>query len=42
VLGKPCPDASVVTLDGEKRSLLTDFVLTCPSTPLILNMGSYT
>jgi hypothetical protein len=43
-LNKPAPDAAVVTLSGEKRSLLKDFIQETQkmNMPLILNMGSYT
>lgn len=41
-VGKRAPDATVVTLDGEKRSLLKDFLLDAGDMPVILNMGSYT
>jgi predicted metal-dependent hydrolase len=40
--GKSCPNATVVNLDGEMKSLLHDFVQVDPHIPLILNMGSYT
>jgi hypothetical protein len=41
-LGKPCPDAALVTLNGEARSLLRDYVQKESHIPLILNFGSYT
>jgi hypothetical protein len=41
-LGKRCPDAKLIALDGSVKSLLDHFVNVDPSTPLILNMGSYT
>jgi hypothetical protein len=42
-LGSRCPDAKLVSLDGEELSLLDDFVNKMdPDMPLILNMGSYT
>lgn len=39
-LGKKCPDAKLIALDGKVKSLLKDYVLKEPSIPLILNMGS--
>ena len=41
MLGKTCLDTSVVTLEGEVRSLRAFFPGN-PSVPIILNMGSYT
>jgi hypothetical protein len=43
-LHKPAPDATIVTLNGETRSLVRDYVEECQKLriPLILNMGSYT
>ncbi len=41
-LGKACPDAKLVTLNGEMKSLLANYVNVNPEIPLILNMGSYT
>ncbi len=42
VAGKACPDAHLVTLSGESKSLLKDYVKVNNEMPLILNMGSYT
>ncbi len=41
-LGKKCPDAKLIALDGSVKSLLQHYVDVDPDTPLILNMGSYT
>jgi len=41
-LGKPCPDATLVTLNNESKSLLRDYVHKDTHIPLILNFGSYT
>jgi hypothetical protein len=41
-LGKRCPDAKLVDLDGNVRSLLADYVDLNSDIPLVLNMGSYT
>lgn len=41
-LGKRCPDATLVSLDGTVKSLLKDYVDIDQDIPLILNMGSYT
>jgi hypothetical protein len=42
-LGGVAPDAKLVDLDGNSKSLLLDYIKKCPpSIPLILNMGSYT
>lgn len=42
--GEKAPDATLVTLDGQTRSLLKDYILDprFNDIPLILNMGSYT
>jgi hypothetical protein len=40
-LGKTCPDATLIGLDGKEKSLLKDYILQLPTDmPLILNMGS--
>lgn len=42
-LGKPCPDATVITLENQGvRSLLRDYIDNAGDMPVILNMGSYT
>jgi hypothetical protein len=41
-VGRPCPDATLVTLEGKIKSLIDDYVKKEPNMPLILNMGSYT
>lgn len=41
--GKNALDGEVITLSGEKKSLLNDYIKKMPSgMPLVLNMGSYT
>ena len=40
--GKVCSDTTVVTLDGEVKSLNRAYFPENPSMPIILNMGSYT
>lgn len=41
-LGGQCPDAGLVDLNGNRKSLLLDYSMKNPTIPLILNMGSYT
>ena len=41
-LGKKSPDAKLIDLDGNVKSLLKDYIEKSYSMPLILNMGSYT
>ncbi len=41
-LGESAPDAKIVTLDGQVKSLLKDYINVNSDIPLILNMGSYT
>jgi hypothetical protein len=43
ILGKIAPDAKIVNLTGEEKSLVSDYISKMPmGMPLILNMGSYT
>lgn len=42
-LGKKAPDCTIYSINGEKLSLLSDYINKMPTgIPLILNMGSYT
>jgi len=43
MMGCAAPDAQVVTLNGEVKGLVSDFIQKMPTgMPLVLNMGSYT
>lgn len=41
-LGKKSPDAKLIDLNGNEKSLLKDYIEKSYDMPLILNMGSYT